>query len=220
MSSVARADGAGSASSPLTLYHAESGTPSAAAADVLSQVVGIPTENTAKWLAENARNTLRHEQIKHLQERLRRASPSLHTRVRTDKLRALIQEFQQWSLSPGQLVIVDEASMAGTFDLGHADHPSPPSRSEGAARRGLGSALTCRNRGRVRPACQRPWRCTRTPRCAQVRPRVGTRGLPRAAQRPRGCHRHLRQQRSDQRRRPGSDARRPLRRLARRHRRW
>ena len=91
--------------------------PSAAAADVLSHVVGIPTENTAKWLAENARNTLRHEQIKALQERLRRASPSLHTRAKTDKLRALIQEFQQWSLSPGQLVIVDEASMAGTFDL-------------------------------------------------------------------------------------------------------
>ena len=91
--------------------------PSAAAADVLSHVVGIPTENTAKWLAENARNTLRHEQIKHLQERLRRASPSLHTRAKTDKLRYLIQEFQQWSLSPGQLVIVDEASMAGTFDL-------------------------------------------------------------------------------------------------------
>lgn len=91
--------------------------PSAAAADVLSHVVGIPTENTAKWLAENARNALRYEQIEALQERLRRASPSLHTRAKTDKLRALIQEFQQWSLSPSQLVIVDEASMAGTFDL-------------------------------------------------------------------------------------------------------
>ena len=91
--------------------------PSAAAAEVLSQVAGIPSENTAKWLTENARNALRFEQIGELQARLRRASPSLGTRVATGKLRALIGEYRQWSLRPGQLIIVDEASMAGTFDL-------------------------------------------------------------------------------------------------------
>src|SRR5665647_2944320 len=91
--------------------------PSAAAAEVLSQVAGIPSENTAKWLTENARNALRFEQIGELQARLRRASPSLGTRAATGKLRALIGEYRQWSLRPGQLIIVDEASMAGTFDL-------------------------------------------------------------------------------------------------------
>jgi hypothetical protein len=91
--------------------------PSAAAAEVLSQVAGIPSENTAKWLTENARNALRFEQIGELQARLRRASPSLGTRAATSKLRALIGQYRQWSLRPGQLIIVDEASMAGTFDL-------------------------------------------------------------------------------------------------------
>ena len=91
--------------------------PSAAAAEVLSQVAGIPSENTAKWLTENARNVLRFEQIGELQARLRRASPSLGTRAATGKLRALIGEYRHWSLRPGRLIIVDEASMAGTFDL-------------------------------------------------------------------------------------------------------
>jgi hypothetical protein len=91
--------------------------PSAAAAEVLSQVAGISSENTAKWLTENARNVLRFEQIGELQARLRRASPSLGTRAATGRLRALIGEYRHWSLRPGQLIIVDEASMAGTFDL-------------------------------------------------------------------------------------------------------
>ena len=37
--------------------------PSAAAAEVLSQVGGIPAENIAKWLTENARNALRYGQV-------------------------------------------------------------------------------------------------------------------------------------------------------------
>jgi len=48
---------------------------------------------------------------------VRRASPSLGTRAATGRLRALIGEYRRWSLRPGQLIIVDEASMAGTFDL-------------------------------------------------------------------------------------------------------
>ena len=53
--------------------------PSAAAADVLASDLGIPTENTAKWLHEHVRG--------------------------------------RWNLTAGQLVIVDEASLAGTMLL-------------------------------------------------------------------------------------------------------
>jgi hypothetical protein len=53
--------------------------PSAAAADVLAQDLGISTETTAKWLFEHRRGT--------------------------------------WALKPGQLVIIDEASLAGTLAL-------------------------------------------------------------------------------------------------------
>lgn len=53
--------------------------PSAAAADVLAQDLGIGTENTAKWLHEHRRGT--------------------------------------WNLAAGQLVIIDEASLAGTLAL-------------------------------------------------------------------------------------------------------
>ncbi|MEU1970529.1 MobF family relaxase [Microbacterium sp. NPDC019599] len=53
--------------------------PSAAAADVLADSIGIHTENTAKWSFEHA--------------------------------------VGRWNLSPGQLVIVDEASLSGTLLL-------------------------------------------------------------------------------------------------------
>jgi conjugative relaxase-like TrwC/TraI family protein len=54
--------------------------PSAAAAQVLSEDLGIATENTAKWVHAHTHNG--------------------------------------WALTAGQLVIVDEASLAGTFMLG------------------------------------------------------------------------------------------------------
>lgn len=53
--------------------------PSAAAAEVLAGELGIPTENTAKWVHEHSHD--------------------------------------RWSLAPGQLVILDEASLAGTTTL-------------------------------------------------------------------------------------------------------
>jgi len=53
--------------------------PSATAAQVLSQELGIPTENTAKWLTDH--------------------------------------DYAGTKFKPGQLVIIDEASLAGTFTL-------------------------------------------------------------------------------------------------------
>jgi conjugative relaxase-like TrwC/TraI family protein len=91
--------------------------PSASAAEVLSDMVGIPTENTAKWLTESGRNTLRLAEIDRLRAQLNRASPSLRTRAMLQRALTVTAEVERWSLRPGQLVIVDEASMAGTFAL-------------------------------------------------------------------------------------------------------
>ncbi len=91
--------------------------PSAAAAEVLSDVVGIATENTAKWLTEARRQPQRLAEIDQLRAELYRASPSLRTRSLLHRARTITDEVQRWSLRSGQLVIVDEASMAGTFEL-------------------------------------------------------------------------------------------------------
>jgi conjugative relaxase-like TrwC/TraI family protein len=91
--------------------------PSATAAEVLAEQVGIPTENTAKWLTENTRNTQRLVRIDTLrreiqQTRLSPRTPSLHRQLKT-----LCAEVDRWSPRAGQLVIVDEASLAGTLTL-------------------------------------------------------------------------------------------------------
>ncbi len=91
--------------------------PSAAAAEVLADAVGVPTENTTKWLTEAARNLDRQVELDGLAARLDRASPSLTTRALLTRARTVAAEMDRWRLPPGQLVIVDEASMAGTFEL-------------------------------------------------------------------------------------------------------
>jgi conjugative relaxase-like TrwC/TraI family protein len=67
--------------------------PSAAAAEVSAGELGIETENIAKWLFEH-RRTLDHRKA---------TAPEV--------------ERARWRLRKGQLVIVDEASLAGTFAL-------------------------------------------------------------------------------------------------------
>ncbi|WP_344257402.1 ATP-dependent DNA helicase, partial [Terrabacter carboxydivorans] len=91
--------------------------PSAAAAEVLSEAVGVPTENTAKWLAEVARQPSRLAELDGLRAALDRASPTLRTRTLMRRARQLSDDIDRWRLRPGQLVIVDEASMSGTFEL-------------------------------------------------------------------------------------------------------
>ncbi|NMM23846.1 MAG: relaxase domain-containing protein [Phycicoccus sp.] len=91
--------------------------PSAAAAEVLADVVGIATENTTKWLTEAGRQPRRLAELDQLRAQLHQASPSLRTRTLLHRARTISAEVQRWSLRPGQLVIVDEASMAGTFEL-------------------------------------------------------------------------------------------------------
>jgi len=91
--------------------------PSAAAAEVLADAVGVPTENTAKWLTEASRQPQRRAELEALAHRLDRASPSLRARGLLRRARTVHAEIDRWGLRRRQLVIIDEASMAGTLDL-------------------------------------------------------------------------------------------------------
>ncbi len=89
--------------------------PSAAAAEVLADELGIDTENTAKWLLEHRRLPELLAQRDALAKRARaavRPPPVILKRV------AEIEgEIDRWRLTPGQLLIIDEASLAGTHSL-------------------------------------------------------------------------------------------------------
>ncbi len=91
--------------------------PSAAAAEVLADAVGVPTENTAKWITEHRRLPERRQEIEAYAARLARAYPSPATRELQKQAVASSAAYTRFSLRPGQLVIVDEASMAATMDL-------------------------------------------------------------------------------------------------------
>lgn len=92
--------------------------PSAAAADVLAQELGIEAENTAKWLFEHHRNQLRNHELAGLTKAAKDAADPRHTAVKNGmRQRELRAAIDRWSLRAGQIVIVDEASLAGTFAL-------------------------------------------------------------------------------------------------------
>lgn len=128
--------------------------PSAGAAEVLGDELGITTENTAKWLTEADRNTDRARQIddlrrgavapdtarariavlqNHLHDLEARSADDADTRAfrgqlhemsafltpesRQRRIATLTADMAQWTIRPGQLIIVDEASLAGTFGL-------------------------------------------------------------------------------------------------------
>jgi conjugative relaxase-like TrwC/TraI family protein len=92
--------------------------PSAAAAEVLAEELGIETENTAKWLFEHRRQPDRLAQLDRLNRQLDAATLTSKTkaaiRARFD---AIQTDLQRWQLTAGQLIVVDEASLAGTFAL-------------------------------------------------------------------------------------------------------
>jgi conjugative relaxase-like TrwC/TraI family protein len=89
--------------------------PSAAAAEVLGDELGIGTENTAKWLAEWRRIPELVTRRDHLAGHLHPSSAA--ARNLGAQVRALDAAVNERRLHPGQLVIVDEASLAGTFAL-------------------------------------------------------------------------------------------------------
>ncbi len=92
--------------------------PSAAAAEVLAGELGIDTENTAKWLFEHRQEPERLAELAALPARSRSAGASERRRspVRR-RIAAFEDELARWRLRRGQLVIVEEATLAGTFAL-------------------------------------------------------------------------------------------------------
>jgi hypothetical protein len=91
--------------------------PSAAAADVLAASLGMPTENTAKWLVEHDAERDRLRRIDQIRTALNAAPEPAAAATLTRHLERLVGEVQRWRFHPGQLVIVDEASLAGTLAL-------------------------------------------------------------------------------------------------------
>lgn len=104
--------------------------PSAAAASVLGKELGISTENTAKWIYESVGEGAmrRAEQYVKLKKKittleLRLAQNPKHTPTLTaldsarTRLTTLISTQTKFTIKPGQLLIVDEASMSSTEDL-------------------------------------------------------------------------------------------------------
>ena len=91
--------------------------PSAAAAEVLADQLGIDTENTAKWLHEHRQQAERLAKIADLRAALRSPATSRRRSALHAQLSRAEGEAARWKLRAGQLVIVDEASLFGTFAL-------------------------------------------------------------------------------------------------------
>lgn len=94
--------------------------PSSTAAANLAGALGITCENTAKWLHESrgAAGQDRRTLIGRLAgERSAPGTDPRRRRTLETALRGLAAEERRWSLRSGQLVIVDEASLAGTLAL-------------------------------------------------------------------------------------------------------
>ncbi len=92
---------------------------SAAAAEVLGEDMGIDTDNLAKWLYEHRQHGQRTRELAELREKVRLIERT--GRVPNPRLLASIasreEALSRWTLREGQLVVVDEASLASTFAL-------------------------------------------------------------------------------------------------------
>jgi conjugative relaxase-like TrwC/TraI family protein len=91
--------------------------PSAAAADVLAQSLGIGCENTAKWLVEHDAEPDRLHRIDRARAALNAAPDAATARMLAGHVQRLTTAVERWRFHPGQLVILDEASLAGTLPL-------------------------------------------------------------------------------------------------------
>ncbi|WUK77210.1 relaxase domain-containing protein [Kribbella sp. NBC_00359] len=96
--------------------------PSSAAATVLADTLGLPADNVAKWIHEavGVAADQRNHWISEL-ERAAQASEATgrrrrHQRIAAELARAYAER-DRWRFRQDQLVIVDEASMAGTMEL-------------------------------------------------------------------------------------------------------
>ncbi|WBQ04353.1 MobF family relaxase [Kribbella sp. CA-293567] len=96
--------------------------PSSAASAVLADAIGSPAENIAKWIyestglgAEERRNRIR--QTDYAVQQAHQAGRRRRAQRLSEVVAALRAEQDRWRFRSGQLVIVDEASMAGTMEL-------------------------------------------------------------------------------------------------------
>jgi conjugative relaxase-like TrwC/TraI family protein len=106
--------------------------PTAKAAEVLADSLGIATENTAKWLTEHTHNTNRRQRLRELLDQATTARDAGRHRDATRAAASaavLREQIRRWELRPGQLLIIDEASMSGTLAL---DRLTTQARAAGA----------------------------------------------------------------------------------------
>ena len=98
--------------------------PSASAAHQLATALGIPTDNTAKWLHESQGPGAAHRAatLTELHERRTHAGAAgdvAEVRRIGGTITSLTSQQETWHLRARQLLIVDEATLAGTVDLSH-----------------------------------------------------------------------------------------------------
>jgi len=91
--------------------------PAAAAAEVLAGELGVPTENTAKWLTELRRSPERIDERQRIAATLADQPDSVNADRLRERARVLDDQLARWQLLPGQLLVIDEAGLAGTFAL-------------------------------------------------------------------------------------------------------
>jgi conjugative relaxase-like TrwC/TraI family protein len=107
----------------LAVWEAEHGSgsvkglaPSASAAANLAEELGIACENTAKWLSEADREGSRTTEA----ARLRALACQLPAQASRSVLQRAVEleaEVRRWQLKAGDLLVVDEASLGGTFAI-------------------------------------------------------------------------------------------------------
>ncbi|UYY83353.1 relaxase domain-containing protein [Arthrobacter sp. YA7-1] len=97
--------------------------PAAVSADVLGDALGLGAENVTKWLYESngpgaADRARRYLLAEHALEHPLVAGPTQGWRRQAAQVLATVTaEQSRWQLRPGQLVIIDEASMVSTYQL-------------------------------------------------------------------------------------------------------
>lgn len=92
--------------------------PSATAADQLSTALGIRCETTAKWLYETVGPGAQKRAAASADFHARNAAGAITPGVERFTQRAqLVGSTAKWQFHAGQLVIIDEATLAGTIDL-------------------------------------------------------------------------------------------------------
>jgi ATP-dependent exoDNAse (exonuclease V) alpha subunit len=92
--------------------------PSATAARALAESLGVPCETTAKWLHESTGDGATARALRYAGAVARKASRDYREqRAANEEHWRLRAEQDQWRFSRGQLVLVDEASLADTRTL-------------------------------------------------------------------------------------------------------